>query len=481
MYNLINKKLENFSQEYNLLYWRHIVQNNPFDSSSFRKRASSFFHDKEINSFIENNLKQSKDIYTKRKFWLLKNYFKSQRIALDNELSDLIDEATNLIKDYKYSLNGELLTDRQVREKIARAQNSSERQKYLKLYRQLHEDCKNLTVEIVSLRNKLSRKEGVRDFLSLYFSNYNVSIPDVVEFVNLLKKRLIKVAREKKYSNESLHQRKGDLVNILSGDNALQQLNKLLRKWGINIKKTGIIIVNDTSCSTDFPWNLCVPVMIPDDIRVFIFPDKPHISFYYTLFHEIGHALHYSHIRESDFIFKLNPPWYEESMASLVDKFLSLNECIETFTKNPEKIKLVKELNQSEDYRSYLNRLTEFIFESEVYGSALSISEIDRIYKEVYKENLGIENKELDWGYFLIQNSLYPFYGISYVIANTIANQIITYVYKKYGKYLTPEVFSFIKKNLYTHGNSIPWQERIEKAISQPFTSSYFWGIENVD
>jgi|GEM_PF-4967347 len=59
MYNLINTRLENISREYNLLYWKHIIENATFNSRSFKKETISFFYNKEINSFIENSFKQS--------------------------------------------------------------------------------------------------------------------------------------------------------------------------------------------------------------------------------------------------------------------------------------------------------------------------------------------------------------------------------------------------------------------------------------
>ncbi len=476
----IENYLEKFYQEKNLLFWEYAVGGMGEDvykekCIKLNDERNKFFNDKEINKYLFN-LWNSKN---RREISLLYRYFIYESIENDPQLKGLIDESMSIIKNNLFSLDGKKITERELREKIESSKDIMEVKKKNFVLTQMQKYSK-LALKIVNLRNSLARERGFNSFFEVYLFRHELKYDYISEILSLyldsLKEYLEKIDRKKRLGEFSAMNQ--EIQKRLSDEEAISILKNLLGKWGIELSNNVKVIV-DKEKKSPFPWNFCIPVLIPDDIRIFLYPDKSISSYYYSLFHEYGHALHYSSISEEKFIFKLNPPWYNEAMASLVDKFLSLDESINCFV-NDEKVKnMVKSLNQSEDYISYLHRLTEFEFEMNLYsGRKWEEEELNEFQRKLYWKNLRIEKNSPDWAHFILHNSAEPLYGISYLLANTITNQIISYVYKKYSKYLLPQVFIFIRDNFFKIGNSIGWKEKIKKGMGSLPDISYFWGVK---
>jgi len=483
----IENIIEKFHYENNLLFWKYStgeLENDVYKEKCKiqNKEENEFFNDKEINKFLFNlwNSKNTKRKKEMREISLLYRYYVYEFINNNPLLRELISEATTIIKNNLFTLDGKEVTEKELRKEIENSKSIEEIRKKEYVFTQMQKYNK-LALDIVNLRNSLAREKGFSSFFEVYLFRYELDNKYVVKicslYIDSLKKYIKKIDRKKR-ENEFWKMNQ-EIEKRLKKEDAIITLRKLINKWGVKQDKNVKVLV-DKEGKSNFPWNYCIPILIPNDVRIYLYPDKSISSYYYSLFHEFGHALHYSNINEKKFIFKLNPPWYDEAMAALVDKFLSLDESVSYFVKDSEVKEIVKGLSQSEDYISYAHRITEFEFEMNLYsGKEWEEENLNKFQKNIYWKNLKIEKKVPDWAHFILHSSEEPLYGISYLLANTIANRIISHIYKKYGKYLLPQSYAFLKENFLKKGNSEKWKEKMKIVDGNPLDISYFWGVQN--
>ena len=243
---------------------------------------------------------------------------------------------------------------------------------------------------------------------------------------------------------------------------------------GAPFKKSPITLKDDGVNPKHHCSSECISVSMPDDVRIYVHADKTNMDYYYTVFHEFGHALHESNIKCNDYIFKMLPVWYSEAMASLVDKLLSMKESLRQVVTRQQDIEIISSVNISERDDVKLGNVIGLLFELGLYLYEMTIEEIDTFYNDLIYDWVGEPGKG-DWGKYIVGIAKFPFINAGYLLAQPLSNQIIYYLHNRFGAYLKPEVFRDIVSNFYNNGSIKPWYEIIEKSTGEQLNMKYLF------
>jgi oligoendopeptidase F len=185
------------------------------------------------------------------------------------------------------------------------------------------------------------------------------------------------------------------------GGRMMNNISGFMGKMGIDIRTQNNIVFDLDIRANKSPRAFCSPVRIPDEVYLVIYPRGGEDD--YTAFlHELGHALHFSHIKNDlEFEFK----WYGDS--SVTEGFAMT---FDHLTMNPVWLNNVLGLNDStaEDYLRHkaLNELimlrryaAKINYELKLNETA-GLEDKKELYTEIFSETTGInyshENYLLD-------------------------------------------------------------------------------------
>ena len=172
----------------------------------------------------------------------------------------------------------------------------------------------------------------------------------------------------------------------------------------------------------DIPFQgICVTIHVPDDIRILIDPADGHRD-YITFFHEVGHAMHSSYIKQPHHLFRDEPGPFCEGMAQSMARFVDDPTMLLDYIKLPEEIiKTNKAI-----YGTYVvHHMRELITQAEFEWQMYAKPETNRLdsYRSILNEYLMVPASDtLAWANNIYWAS-YPFYVQNYVIAEMIASQ----------------------------------------------------------
>lgn len=480
-YEYINNELETLHKLYWMQYWNHLVYNTTLytkEMSLIRESAYSFFHNKEINNYIQHQLFEASDEQNKRKFMLLSNYFSQKRVEYDEHLFNLVTQISDVMLNSSLVVEGERISVSDLWKKIGEARNKEEKDYYIKLKTSVFNEYKNVIVNIVRTRNELSKNEGYESYVDLYFADKDIDKKVLYKLIFDIKRDFmeqIKTSISEWQSIES-YNRKIEIFNYyFKKEKVYQYLEYFFNQWGIHFKNLPIILKDAGVSLKHHSSSECIPISIPDDVRIYVHADKPNIDYYYTVFHEYGHALHESNIRCDDYIFKMVPAWYSEAMASLSDKLLSMKESLMQVVTRQQDIEIISSLNISERSDVKLGNVIGLLFEIGLYLREMTIEEIDTFYKDLIYDWVGEQPAKGEWGKYVIGIAKFPFIDAGYLLAQPLSNQIISYLRNRFGGYLKPEVFRYIVDNLYKNGIREPWYKIVEKSTGEQLNMKYLF------
>ncbi|MFQ6064052.1 MAG: M3 family metallopeptidase [Candidatus Bathyarchaeia archaeon] len=249
-------------------------------------------------------------------------------------------------------------------------------------------------------------------------------------------------------------------------DLILPKVKELVRSFGLIPEKLPILVRE-----ADIPFGgLCFGIKIPTDMRILSNPRDGH-RFYNTLFHEYGHALHGSFIRQKHFSLKGEMGCFAEGMARILEHFASDYDWLRENTSLSED-EILRFINARKASRllSIRNLIAASVFEFQAYENPER--DLNRLWSQLRAKYMFLpENETPQWAAQSIYTT-HPIYFQNYVLADLIAAQTIAYLREKYGSLLgNSEVSKFLIDNYYSPGASIDWPERIRKATGKKLSA----------
>jgi hypothetical protein len=478
-YEIINSKLEQIHTKYHSFYWSHLTNNVPLECDPTQEEARAFFCDPAVNEFVRSKKEQAAGGHEKRKYRLLQALFVRKRIEYDPELSAMVAAAGNIMTHGALKVNGVTITVRELQERQREAKTADERKRCYNVWVQLYGPYKKCALDIISRRNFLARQEGYCSYPDLHFKHQELDADTVNDLISSAKDGLIRCYREEKQTTsggsrtDDYNRRAAVFENYFKKDQVYRSLGHFLGRWGVSMDNPAITLKDDTDNPRYHSSNECIPVSIPDDIRIYVHGNKPLCEYYYTVFHEYAHALHMTNIRSAEYIGKITPTFYEEAMPALFDKLLSMPESLGQFIKNGDDIKAVASLNISGRWDIYMHYAIHLLFEVQLYARDMTVAEGDKYYDALTTDWYG-KPQGGNWGGDIIGFAKYPLDGVNVLFAHAVSNQIIDSMRRKFGSYLQPEVYRYIVEHFFNKGNDLPWRDVIKQGCGEDFNSRYF-------
>ena len=298
------------------------------------------------------------------------------------------------------------------------------------------------------------------DVLEPYFFQHKIGfekLKDVVDALgSSLKTEFIKQfnyysnevdGRDSEYFDDFYYMRNAVFGNLKVSNkfDILKSVKNRMKIVGFDVNR---IKVDDQDRPGKYSSPFCYGINIPGDVRV-SFKAENFINDTNSVYHEFGHAVHFSHIK------KELPFWTRYYMSE------ALCETFSTFFENliSDNNYLIKELRFSKDEAEEIVKRMEFLdlfaitfycansmFKMDFWKKDMSMEQADNYYAKMIKKYMGVE---VDGRYWQLHHILPEavLYVPSYLLAMIRASELRNNLFKQYGNewYNNKEAGNYIK------------------------------------
>jgi peptidyl-dipeptidase A len=342
--------------------------------------------------------------------------------------------------------------------------------------------------QLFRLRNQQARRLGYNNFLGLVFTLQELKIK---EYLALL--RQLDSLSEKQYES-ILDKAKGKLglndleiwdlayayANIdrevdryFPADSQLLYIKRSFKKIDFNLDQLPIYFdLASREGKSQFAY--AFPIKPPYDLRVLANLSD---GLYSTrvLLHEIGHALHFTHVaqEQSLFINSMSATW-AEGMAQTAAALCDERSWLETYPCLPaEVINWYITAKHEQDIIYLRTTLMRLYFEYEAYANPNR--DLNKLYWDLFEKYLKLpRHDEIKPWAAIIHYTTHPVYLHNYLIADIIAAQTVNFLKRNYGTVVdNPMVGSFLVQNYFRFGSRYDWRELLERGTGEGLNPHY--------
>lgn len=212
-----------------------------------------------------------------------------------------------------------------------------------------------------------------------------------------------------------------------------------------------------------------ININAPFAVAVVLNQRKGTTMFNYLIpFREFGHALHFSMIDPSlPYVMRQSDSAWTEGVGEQVMTHLAIEQLARKYN-TPE----LSVLHTVSDLGSRFACLQYLEFELAWYQTEENpLTLAERIYQKYFPF---IQEPNPMWWAVNRYIAEYPLYCANYILADTIASQIIHYGKTHFKDILSPEFGTFLREMCYKPGRSKPWQQLLKEATGEPVNSKYY-------
>lgn len=245
-------------------------------------------------------------------------------------------------------------------------------------------------------------------------------------------------------------------------DGLIPAAHALLRGFGLDPERLPIRVVY-----RDIPYTgLCMPIRIPDDIRILCNPRDGH-NYYRTMFHEFGHALHAAFNRQTSFILQREPSPFGEGMAQAIGYFAHDPDWLRGRGISDHELPALLDARRAFWIHRLRNYMAIAAWEIAVYED--SSGDLDARLGEQQARYLGVPADATPRWAVDSWVTLYPTYRQNYVIADVIGSQLHRALRRDLGTLVgNPDVITRLRDGFWAPGASIEWTEKIAHVTGEP-------------
>jgi len=214
------------------------------------------------------------------------------------------------------------------------------------------------------------------------------------------------------------------------------------------------------------------PIRPPYEARLLSNPFSG-ARFYATLFHEYGHTLHATRIRDDlplGFLALDEQPATEGLAETLGHFAYDRRFLVRVAGVNPEQAAALERLGKLQQLL-WLRRTIGANAYAEVQEYLDLEADFDSVYTAAYRRFVGVELPPGDYAATRDLFGTRPLYYPSYLYANMIATQLREAMRREFGtEDLSgePRVAEWMTRHFYGPGQSVPWPEKIRRATGRP-------------
>jgi peptidyl-dipeptidase A len=343
--------------------------------------------------------------------------------------------------------------------------------------------------KLIKKRNRLARECDADDFYEFQLSAMGMTVDNLFmvlgkldsltrkPYLQILQKRKIKLGLEAvepwdfPYISDTLALA---FDSYFKKDSLMSVLNRTMTGLGYDMDNLSLqydLEPRPGKIQSAF----CFPIKVPDDIRILANIDDGYSS-YRTLFHELGHALHFSYIDQPYYTLRGSPAGcFAEAMASINEAILHQREWLMNYSGVPDSI-LSPILDLMHDARIAGLRfaLVNVYFERELYRT--DAENPTELYWDMYERfTFGARHDDVALWALIHHYTDRPVYVHNYILAGLIAAQTFAYLERINGTVIDNKATSdFLINNYFKPGASKDWFELIEDATGEPLNARFF-------
>ncbi len=477
----LEDRLERIDVEYGENLYKKYLHEPCKDINEIERRRSEIILNDRYLETVRRWKPKAKDQLLKKRLLAVERLFSRERIET---LPDIFQSRNKVNEEhiaFKPVVLGEEMERTDVHEMLRKDSDASRRkaawESFAELSRKIEVDVK----ELMKLRNHYADELGYKTYadyslfqdlidkselLSLYDELSSLSEPILRSALEEIKEKLGIEQLQPWDISYAIDQFVKPPDEHFPREFIIPKVKELVKSFGLVPEELPILITE-----ADIPFGgLCFGIKIPTDMRILSNPRDGH-RFYSTLFHEYGHALHGSFIRQKDYALKVEVGCFAEGMARIVEHFASDHDWLrENTSLSEEEILRFVNTRKASRLLGIRNLIAASIFEFRAYENP--DQDLNRLWSQLRARYMFVpENETPQWAAQSIYTT-HPVYFQNYVLADTIAAQTIAYLREKYGRLLgNAEVSKFLIENYYGPGASIDWPERIRKATGRKLSA----------
>ncbi len=470
--------------------WNSYSKEAPADLNAAKAKFARIFldekHRRTISEWREKSSSLADELLARRlEMW--HRCFVGGAIYSHPEIAELENKLQKRITDFKFTLDGGLITRAQIGNRLREEKNQRLRHALWQVTGQLSSRAKDDLVTLVKLRNEQAKKYGFPNYYSLALHLQAIDEAWLLRTLNSLEELTRKPFQAfTKASKRKLHVKEFrpwdfDIAlraavslpdKYFSPNSVFSVLHKFEKGIGFPVDSLPI-----KEYVKDIPYGgLSLALNIPSDSRFLVNPTKGK-GFYEVAFHEYGHSLQAVYISVEHPILK-GYEWipgaqcaaYSEGVADFHKEFTDHPDWLYRHTK-AKKREIEKYLSGKGLPVLYRLRrlLRDFFIEYEMYKNP--DQDMAALERAMFKKYLLAELDKKDSHLFAanIWYTSYPCYFQSYILAGMIATQLQEALSSKLAdeKISSPKVARWIIERLYAAGETTEWTERIHEATGK--------------
>jgi oligoendopeptidase F len=216
------------------------------------------------------------------------------------------------------------------------------------------------------------------------------------------------------------------------------------------------------------------PILYGREVKILINKYRG-LRFVDTLFHESGHALHYSFNNEPSFLLQANyAEPFDEGLGQVMALMLYRPEVAgRIFGLTPEQVHAIKERYRLQSLYDLRETIADSMFEFEAYANP--DQDLNKLYNRVYSKYLGVEvpaDAPSVWAFDPFYSSG-PIYLQSYVLAEMVGRQIHHALDEKFGPRWGKSAGKYMREKFFSRGGRLTLDEIMKEGTGEPLTAKY--------
>ncbi|UCG60851.1 MAG: hypothetical protein JSV52_11030 [Candidatus Zixiibacteriota bacterium] len=471
-----------------LQYWDMYTVGQADSLDYYQKLQRKLFNDDDLIQILQNggNLLSKEEDQRGRQIML--SSLLHGKIEAGFAIATLRDSLAKLSSQFRAEFEGEKRTSSYLYEIQRYDPNRRRRESAFRATVALGDQLAEGVEQLFRYRNQAAKRLGFNSFLAVVFRHCGLNQQEYKAYLNrveeLSRKRYLDILDNIKVKLDVEQPELWDLgfgyadINravdrYFPADSQLAFIKSSLKAMGFNLDKLPVYFDLD-SRENKTQFSFCFPVKPPHDVRVLgNLADAQYSA--WNLLHEVGHALHFTHIDQEREIFArgIDGVWME-GMAAIIDNLIYEKEWLVKYAKMPPQLVDSYLESREEQEIIWLRRILLLLdFEYEAYANPNR--DLNKLYWDLYSKYLKLPRHEQFKIWALVTHyANIPAYMQNYFYADMISAQTQNKLRETYGNLIdNTDVSAFLIQNYYRFGSRYDWRELLQRGTDEELNFEY--------
>ncbi len=468
-------------------YWRAEYKNASGD-----KEASSIPIQKQIRELVTDapflaRLEKArfKDSLLRRRQKLFLDEAAHTYIYTDERLAKLAEQMGNDEADIKYKVGDRDLKRSDLNNLIGKDSDRELRRLAWYARGQNHAVTGERIREAMKLRKQLGQKYAKRNYVDFMLDRKGV--PQRVRLIDIFNqflkdtdadyqkllarmKRDLKIDKVEPWDTEYFFSTlTGDFeTKKFPRDEAWPRIKRVSLELGYDFDKLPV----DTVITEITFGGGTYPILYNKEIRILVNKYEG-IRFTDTLFHEAGHALHYSFMEDPTFILKgSSSEPFDEGCGQIMALMLYRPEvATKYFGLTTDEVKAINERYRLRSIIDTRETIAEAMFEYAAYASPEQ--DLAKLYNEIYGNVMHMDMHDVPVWAFNPFFSTGPIYIQSYAVAEMFGRQVHADAQRRFGNTWGKDAGNYLRKNYFSISGRMTLDEVLKQGTGEPLNAKY--------